>query len=121
MQEQHIRDVAKQYFEAEEDSSGAGQSAEAEEAEGLPLETASNFMAKDVRMLLRESASIKARGPQHFLGLGGPKTFHLFARIVAADISHMTLCVVYPIFPAYVKCHVFLVSIMCLTSESHAV
>lgn len=58
VQEQHIRDVAKVYFEAEEDSSAAGESARADE--GLPLVAGSNFMAKDVRMLLRESASIKA-------------------------------------------------------------
>jgi hypothetical protein len=58
VQEKHIRDVAKVYFEAEEDSIAARESARTDE--GLPLVAGSNFMAKDVRMLLRESASMKA-------------------------------------------------------------
>lgn len=60
LQEKHIREVAQQYFEAEDDSSRAGQSSTPGETHGLPLVAGSNFMAKDVRMLLRESASMKA-------------------------------------------------------------
>ena len=67
MQEQHIRDVAKVYFEAEDDGSGAEHSVKADEAKGLPLVAGSNFMAKDVRMLLRESAAMKARVSEDIL------------------------------------------------------
>lgn len=63
LQEQHIREVAQHYFEAEDDSSRAGQSTAAGETDGLPLVAGSNFMAKDVRMLLRESRSMKACPP----------------------------------------------------------
>lgn len=58
-QEQHIREVATRYFEAEDDSGAEGQRSGAGGMEGLPLVAGSSFMAKDMRMLLRESASMK--------------------------------------------------------------
>lgn len=69
LQEQHVREVAQHYFEAEDDTSKAGQSTAAGEIDGLPLVAGSNFMAKDVRMLLRESASMKACSFCHLYAL----------------------------------------------------